>query len=158
MLNKVNNTALWLTFALVNLVEAADDFCSLGWPAVVGPASQDGETSVTIWSETPDKNAYLIGGNSNSEDFTEESVCTKSGGCAYLANWNRISQKFDQKWVFTDANQVVDIKFEPYTSIAGEKIFAIVFANKTKKDKDFYESKITFNTWSSSRATLSTDS
>lgn len=151
----INNTSSLslLAFAL-SFVSVQADFCSLGWPAVLGSASRDGDTSVTIWSETPDKDYYLIGGNSDSQDFTEQASCSKGGGCAYLANWNRITQQFDQKWVFTDLSAVADIKFEPYDSPVGDKTFALVFAKKTKA-KNSYQSVITFNTWSVSTATLS---
>ena len=109
----------------------------MGWPAILGAESKDGDTGVTIWSETPDEDYYLIGGNADSQDFTEQASCTKNGGCAYLANWNRLTQQFDQKWVFTELSEVADIKFESYDSAAGDNKFALVFAKKLKA-KDSY--------------------
>ena len=65
--------------------------CLIGWPAVVGPSTKDGSTEVTAWSESPFPDTYLIGGSSDSKDFTEDSVCANNGrGCAYLTNWNKV--------------------------------------------------------------------
>ena len=70
--------------------------CLIGWPATIGPSTKDGDTEVTAWSETPFPDTYLIGGSSESKDFTENNVCAKNGrGCAYLTNWNKVSQEFE---------------------------------------------------------------
>ena len=75
--------------------------CLIGWPAVVGPTTKDGDTTVTTFAETPSTDNYMIGGLSTSLDFTEYEECVENG-CAYLATWNKVSQKFSQKWIFTD--------------------------------------------------------
>ena len=111
------------------LAQADDSFCTLGWPAILGPASRQGKTSVTIWAQSPNDDYYFIGGTSDSVDFTEEDSCQRENGCAFMAQWNRISQEFEQKWVFSQYTDLVDIKFEPFESQAGDITFATVMVD-----------------------------
>ena len=69
--------------------------------------------------------------------------------------WSRISQEFEQKWVFTEASNLAGIKFEPYESLAGDISFALIFANRLAGDSDSYETMLTFNTWNLTKVTLS---
>ena len=97
---------------LLSQTVALPSNCLVGWPAILGSSTQDGNTDVQVWSETPFTDTYLIGGNSDSADFTENPMCATNGkGCAYLANWNKISQEFTQKWIFTKPTTIKDIKF-----------------------------------------------
>ena len=67
--------------------------CLIGWPTVLGPKSKDGSTTLSVWLKTPDTDNYLIGGSSNSKEFTEKEECATNGvGCAYITNWNHITQ------------------------------------------------------------------
>ena len=67
--------------------------CLIGWPTVLGPKSKDGSTTLSVWLKTPDSDNYLIGGSSNSKEFTEKEECATNGvGCAYITNWNHITQ------------------------------------------------------------------
>ena len=93
---------------------------------MVGSETKDGDTEVTTWSATPFADNFLIGGTSNSADFTEKEECATNGtGCAYLTNWNKVTQEFDQKWIFTAAHDIIDIKFDP-----NNEFFALVFSQK----------------------------
>ena len=122
----------------------------IGWPAIVGSATKDGDTGVTVWSETPFVDMYLIGGMSNSADFTERDDC--SNGCAYMANWNKVSQEFDQKWIFNEVQDLVDIKFETWQGVTKENYtFALVFS---KQDGAESKNVVTFNKWRGQKATL----
>lgn len=58
--------AVLLQLQLMCHLVSGEGFCSLGWPVVLGPASRDGSTQITIWAQAPNKNYYLIGGSSNS--------------------------------------------------------------------------------------------
>ena len=40
-----------------------------------------------------------------------------------------MTQEYEQKWVFTEQNDLVDIKFEPYESLAGGIMFTLVFVS-----------------------------
>ena len=124
--------------------------CLIGWPAVVGPTTKDGDTTVTSFAETPNVDYYMIGGSSNSVDFTENEDCA-ADGCAYLATWNKVSQKFTQKWVFTDVHTLENIDFEPFDSSSDRPHFAVVF-NRVGDDE--IHNVITFNKWAGSSAEL----
>ena len=67
--------------------------CLIGWPTVLGPKSKDGSTTLSVWRETPFSDNFLIGGSSNSKEFTEKEECATNGvGCAYITNWNKVTQ------------------------------------------------------------------
>lgn len=86
------------TFALASVIAsvASASHCMIGWPAIVGSSTKDGNTEVTVWSETPFPDTYLIGGHSESKDFTEDAYCADNlHGCAYLTNWNKVTQEFE---------------------------------------------------------------
>ena len=148
-------------FTLLALVagQAAASHCLIGWPGIVGSSTKDGDTDITVWHETPFSDAYLIGGNSNSKDFTEKSVCSSNGtGCAYLAVWNKVSQDFTQKWIFTKVFSVQDIKFQDFEDTVQDiYTFAVVFNEVTEQNgEDMYRHIITFNQWQGATATLGT--
>ncbi len=106
------------TLASILSSQAAALHCLIGWPAIVGSSTKDGNTGVQVWAETPFSDNYLIGGNSDSADFTEDATCASNGkGCAYLANWNKVSQVYTQKWIFNKVSEVVDIKFESFADV-----------------------------------------
>ena len=107
--------------------------CLIGWPGVVGPKSRDGNTEVTVWQEATDGETYLVGGKSDSKDFTEHASCT-NGGCAFMATWNKVTQEFSQKAIFTEVQTVIAIVFEPFTD--GESLakkFAMVFSKEEEE-------------------------
>jgi len=111
-----------------------------------------------VWSETPFSDSYLIGGNSDSADFTEDKTCASNGkGCAYLANWNKVSQEFTQKWIFTKASDVVDIKFESFAETQTTYTFAVIFSEEdVVDDEPVYRHVVTFNEWKGKLANLAT--
>ena len=128
----------------------------------MGSSTQDGDTDVQVWSETPFTDSYLIGGNSNSADFTENEVCASNGkGCAYLANWNKITQDFTQKWIFTKPTTIKDIKFASLDNSQQDYTFAMVFEEEGKNStnvndaKTIYRNVVTFNKWDGKKADLS---
>ena len=125
---------------------SASDSCLIGWPAVLGSVAKDGNTDVMAWSETPFTDNYLIGGNSDSLAFTEHEECSTNGkGCAYITNWNKVSQEFTQKWIFTEAETLLEIVFEPYEDERDEPKFAAIFS-KTFDDGTAHQ-MVTFNRW-----------
>ena len=69
-----------------------------------------------------------------------------------MAQWNRISQDFEQKWVFSQYTDLVDIKFEPFESQAGDITFATVMIDQDDA------ATLTLNTWNASKLSLTTDS
>ena len=138
--------------SLVSLVSAAflagsetvnASHCLIGWPAVVGPVEKDGDTDVFTFSETPNVDYYMLGGSSNSVDFTENEDCAENG-CAYMAVWNKISQKFSQKWIVTEVESLVNIEFEPFDSSSDRPYFATIF-NSINEDDNVIHNVITFN-------------
>ena len=81
---------------------------------MLGPKSKDGNTTLSVWTETPFSDNFLIGGSSNSLEFTEKKECTTNGvGCAYITNWNKVTQEYEQKYIFTSVYDVLDFKFSP---------------------------------------------
>ena len=76
----------------------------MGWPVMLAPYSQDGDTELTVWTETPDSyhgDKFVLGGRSTSKDFTEQDECDKQG-CAYSVLWRKIGSRFSQHTVFTN--------------------------------------------------------
>ena len=118
-------------------------FCSLGWPVIFGPASKDGDTEVTVWTETPNEIYYLIAGTTNSKDFSDG----VEGSSSFLVLWNKLTQEFEQKWLLGAGSQVIDLKFEPYDSVAGDINFALIL-----KWKDG-TSTLSINRWNNNMVT-----
>ena len=87
----IGRTPLFTVASILASVTSASH-CMIGWPAIVGSNTKDGSTEVSKWTETPFPDTYLIGGHSESKDFTEDEYCsTSQHGCAYLTNWNKVS-------------------------------------------------------------------
>ena len=143
------------SFTIASVVAgfASASHCMIGWPAIVGSSTKDGNTEVTVWAETPFPDTYLIGGHSESEDFTEDSLCSENEhGCAYLTNWNKVSQEFEQKWIFTDVFNVIDIMFSP-----DQSVFAVAFMKWDQWDES-YKNVLTFHEWASGGKTAQINS
>ena len=138
----IGRTSSQFTVAAIVASVTSASHCLIGWPVVVGPSTKDGSSEVTAWSATPFSDTYLIGGTSNSADFTEDSDCAENThGCAYLTNWNKVSQEFEQKWIFTAVYSVSDIVFDPT-----ELYFTVVF-KQYNEDEEKYKHVLTFNDW-----------
>ena len=66
--------SLLLTILLVSVTKASAA-CSVGFPAVMGPESRDGNTQSTVFAESPSSDIFLVGGWSDSSTFTEHEEC-----------------------------------------------------------------------------------
>ena len=105
----------------------------VGWPLVLGPISQDGDTVVEVWDETPiDDLTYIVGGYSTSKDFTETERNKCDQGCAFLTVWTSNEERFWARWVISNVNSVVGIVSESLQNNS------VVLYNKAKDDKNNY--------------------
>ena len=130
--------------------------CLAGWPSPIGPKTRDGDTVVSAWSETSSIDHYLVGGTSNSLALTENEACTKKkSGCAFLVTWNKLTQVYDQKWIFTEVQDIVDIVFDTKPQSDGSYDFAIIFRADNEYDLTAFHKVVTINSWLSIKAELS---
>ena len=115
---------------------------------------------MSSWAEAPLEEYFLIGGSSNSADFTEKPECAeKQAGCAFLVSYNTVSQSFDQKWVFTAVSNVREILFQPAASATAETVFALVFDKVSQSNPNVLNTVLTLsNKWQGRRASLSSNS
>ena len=78
-----------------------------------------------------------------------------------MANWNKITQDFTQKWIFTKPTTVKDIRFASLDNRQQDYTFALVFEEEGKNStnvNDFtkiYRNVVTFNKWDGKKADLS---
>ena len=115
-----------VVFASISLVAQAAH-CLEGLPVMLGPQSKDGDTKVTVWAQSPFPANYLIGGWSNSIDFTESTECSTNGfGCAFMANWSTESETFTQRWIWKASSGVREIVFQPDANAEDASYFAVV--------------------------------
>ena len=98
---------------------------------------------MAVWTETPNENYYLIAGTTNSKDFSDG----VEGSSSFLVSWNKLTQEFEQKWLLGAGSEVIDLKFEPYESVAGDINFALVL-----KWEDG-TSTLSINRWNNNRVT-----
>ncbi len=96
MFNRFKSKTLTCLALIACFYVVSGTHCLSNKPALLGSKTKDGSTTVTTWAQTPYTDNYLIGGTSNSADFTEQAECaTNVGGCAFLANWNSISSRYE---------------------------------------------------------------
>ena len=70
MLTVLISSAIYFTSYKVNAQN-----CQVGWPVIIAPNKQDGDTEVSVWTESPGSisfDEFVIGGRSTSARLTEQ--------------------------------------------------------------------------------------
>lgn len=120
-----------MTFAaLFAQLTDANSFCKIGWPAVLGPVDQDGDTTVSAWTQTESTDYYLIGGMTKSDSFAErnDNTCSTKG-CAYLTLWFKIGMTFNHRRIYSEATTVAALAHQSKTTAV---VFMIIDGNKAR--------------------------
>ena len=127
--------------------------CKIGWPAVLGPNDKDGDTTVSVWTQTESSDYYLVGGMTKSDTFAErkDTVCSTQG-CAYLTLWFKIGMKFSYRRIYSQATTVAALSHQSKSTavvfmvINGNKAnYALTFIKWTGLDPEFSRLVYTIN-------------
>lgn len=145
VLNKVFAFITVLNITLLGLVHAQD--CQIGWPVIIAPESQDGDTEVTVWAESPGSvldDEFILAGKSTSGELTEyEDECSVNG-CVFVVRWFKIGSIFKQHTIMTNVQSIVAMEYDYSTNVG-----VYVYLKIETSSKGYYV--IQFNTWDDSK-------
>ena len=82
--------------------------------------------------ETSEVGTYLVGGSSQSLDFTEQGDKCVADGCAVLTTWNKFDAAFTQRYIITEASKVLAFLPVPDSTAFFTLLSRVETAGRTK--------------------------
>ena len=110
-----------ITVLVISLHQLAyAQVCEIGWPVIIAPESQDGDTEVTVWAESPGSNGFdqfILAGTSTSGELTEHDDECGVSGCVWVVRWYKIGSVMKQHTIMTNVQSIVAMEWEYLTNI-----------------------------------------